>query len=77
MEKRSNVLNPRSRSPHSFSLFDFDLIPTDLQELGAEGIKTKLDYKIVVDNFDAEYEYITNEGIHMYTLRMYTSEWKY
>jgi len=34
----------------------------DLHELGAEGIKTKLDYKIVVDNFDAEYEYITNEG---------------
>jgi len=34
----------------------------DLSLLGAEGIKTKLDYKIVVDNFDAEYEYITNEG---------------
>jgi hypothetical protein len=35
---------------------------SDLSLLGAEGIKTKLDYKIVVDNFDAEYEYITNEG---------------
>ena len=34
----------------------------DLHELGEDGIKTKLAYKIVVDNFDAEFEYITNEG---------------
>jgi len=41
---------------------------TDLKDLGSEGIKTKLVYKMVVDNFDAEYEYITNEG-SMFTFK--------